>query len=204
VATLLTHINNTLRLIGEQPLLSSSGNLGDLTKQALDEALLTVVQETRHSSFVSLTSFVASNANYLQPAFALPGRCVQLLTLYYQVPDTSPQRLVKLVPGALETLATNHRFLVVGSQVYVGNVLERPCSLTLKALVAPALPTLDTDNLAVESEVALVVEAVAAALLAYSYLDDGAQANTLERRAQEAVVRLRTRAGLTRDGVRFR
>jgi hypothetical protein len=204
VALLLSHINDTLRLIGEQPLLNSSGNLGELTKQALDEALLTVAQETRHSSFTSLVPYVATNANYLIPAFTLPSRCVQVLTLYYQVPSTTPQRLIKLVPGALETLATNYRYLIVGSEVYVGNVLVRPCTLTLKSIVAPALPALDSDNLAVESDVGLVVEAVAAALLAYSYLDDGAQAGTLERRAQEAVVRLRARAGLTRDGVRFR
>lgn len=204
MATLLTHINNTLRIIGEQPLLSSVGNLGDITKQSLEEALLTLVQETRHSSFSSLQTFTATNADYLQPAFALPARCTQVDTLYYQVPDSNPQRLIKLKPGALEGLYNNYRFCIVGQQVYVGNVLKRPSTLLLKAWVAPALPALDTDLLTIESDLVPAFEAIAAATLATSYLDDLAQANTLTKRAQELTTRLRLRAGATRDTIRFR
>lgn len=204
MAALLTHVNNTLRLIGEQPLLNTTGTLGDLCKQALDEALLTVVQETRHSSFSSIASFTASNADYLQPAFVLPARVAQVDALFYQAPNTTPTRLVKLKPGALETLALNYRFCIIGNSVYVGNVISRPADFRLVCWQAPALPSLDTDVLALDTDVAPTVEAVAAATLASSYLDDLAQQNTLKTRAQELVQRLRLRAGATRDTIRYR
>jgi hypothetical protein len=204
VATLINHVNNTLRLIGEQPLLNTVGTLGDLCKQALDEALITVVQETRHTSFSQLLSFSATNPDYLQPAFSLPSRLTQIDCLYFVAPNSTPSRLVKLVPGALETLYNNYRFCVVGQQVFVGNVLQRPASFRLKGWVAPVLPALDTDVLTIESDVAPVFEAVAAATLATSYLDDLSQQATLTKRAQELVQRLRTRAGATRDTIRFR
>lgn len=204
VALLLTHINNTLRLIGEQPLLNSTSTLGDLCKQALDEALLTVVQETRHSSFSLLLPQTATNADYLQPAFALPARVTQVDAIFYQAPLTTPTRLVKLKPGALETLALNYRYCIIGNSVYIGNVISRPATLRLKCWQAPALPALDTDNLAIDSDVVPAFEATAAATLASSYLDDLSQANTLAERAQQLVARLRLRAGATRDTIRYR
>lgn len=204
MAQLLTHINNTLRLIGEQPLLNSSGTLGDLCKQALDEALLTVVQETRHSSFSTLLPQIATNTDYLQPAFVLPSRVTQVDAIYFQAPNTSPTRLVKLKPGALETLALNYRYCIVGNSVYVGNVIARPAALRLKCWQAPVLPTNDGDNLAIDSDVVPAFEATAAATLATSYLDDLSQANTLAERAQQLVARLRLRAGATRDTIRYR
>jgi hypothetical protein len=204
VASLLTHINNTLRLVGEQPLLSSSGNLGDLCKQALDEALYVVAAEVRHTSFVQLTTFTVANTDYLQPAFTLPSRCVQVLALYYQTPNTTPTRLTKLKQAPLQTLLSSYSYSIVGSQVFVGNVLTRPFDLRLKSVVAPALPALDTDLLTLDSEVVPVLETVAASLLSSSYLDDSAVTGTLTRRAQDSVARLRNRAGLTRDGARSR
>ena len=204
MAALLTHVNNTLRLIGEQPLLNTTSTLGDLTKQALDEALLTVVQETRHTSFNTLLSFSATNPDYLQPAFVLPSRVTQVDALYYQAPNTTPTRLVKLKPGALETLFNNYRFCLVGNSVYVGNVLARPTALRLKCWQAPALPSLDTDVISVDSDVVPAWEATAAATLASSYLDDMSQQSTLAKRAQDLVSRLRLRAGATRDTIRYR
>jgi len=204
VALLLQHLNNTLRLIGEQPLLNSTSTLGDLTKQALDEALLTVVQETRHSSFSTLIAATATNVDYLQPAFALPARVTQVDAVFYQAPLTTPTRLVKLKPGTLETLALNYRYCIIGNSVYVGNVISRPASFRLKCWQAPALPTLDTDNLPLDSDVVPAFEATAAATLATSYLDDLSQAATLAKRAQDLVARLRLRAGATRDTLRYR
>lgn len=204
MASLLTHLNNTLRLIGEQPLLNSNSTLGDLCKQALDEALITVVQETRHSSFSTLLSQTATNADYLLPAFVLPARVTQVDAIYYQAPNTTPTRLVKLKPGALETLALNYRYCIVGNSVYIGNIISRPAQLRLKCWQAPVLPTLDTDVLAIDSDVVPAFEAVAAATLATSYLDDLSQASTLAKRAQDLVARLRLRAGATRDTIRYR
>lgn len=204
MALLLQHLNSTLRLIGEQPLLNSTSTLGDLCKQALDEALLTVVQETRHSSFSVLLSQTATNADYLQPAFVLPSRVTQVDAIFYQAPNTTPTRLVKLKPGALETLALNYRYCIIGNSVYVGNIIARPAQLRLKCWQAPSLPTNDGDTLVIDSDVVPAFEAVAAATLATSYLDDLSQASTLAKRAQDLVARLRLRAGATRDTIRYR
>lgn len=204
MATLLTHVNNTLRLIGEQPLLNTTGNLGDLTKQALEEALYSVIQETRHSSFQQMLSFNVTQVDHLLPAFVLPTRVAQVQGVYLQYGTAPNLRLLKLTPGSLETLSTNWRWCVVGSDVFVGASVNRPATLRLKALVVPPLPSVDSGVLTIVDEAATVMEAVAAAVLASSYLDDLAVVSSLQNRAEQLVTRLRSRAGAFREQINFR
>ena len=201
MAILLTHVNNCLRLVGEQPLANTNSNQGNLVKQLLESALYSVVSQTRHSSFLSMQTVAVTAADYLAPAFSLPVRCVQLKNLFLQqtTNSTPPIRLVKLTARSLETLYKNYAYAVVGNSVYLGAVLVRPLNVTLEGYFAPAVLSLsDTDFLAIPDEAATCVEAVCAALLSTSYCDDFAQAAQLQKRADNEVTQLRARAGAMR------
>lgn len=208
MASLLTHINNTLALVGEQPLLNTVGNLGNLAKREFQSALITVVQETRHSSFLSLTDFAVTAANPLTPAFALPSRCTQVASVYYKdtLNPTYPV-LTKLVPRRLEQLTQpgSIGYSIVGSSVHIGQAFVRPFTATLEAYTCPDTSALaDGTEVGLPQEVALVVESVAASLLASSYIDDLAAQNTLRQRAQLDVENLRKRAGAMRAPISWR
>jgi hypothetical protein len=201
VATLLTHVNNTLRLIGEQPLANTASPQGSLAKQMLESALITTVAQTRYSSFLTLQTLTVSATDYLTAAFALPARCIQLKNIWLRQPTNSTPsfKLVKLTPRSLETLYKSFAYCVVGSNVFIGSALARPFDVSLEGYFAPAVLTLvDSDTLAIPDEVVNCMEAVAAATLSVSYLDDFAQAAQLQKRAEAEILQLRQRAGAMR------
>lgn len=138
MATLINHINSVLRLIGEQPLANSASNQGSLVKQMLESALITVVAQTRYSSFLSLQTLSVVAADYLTPAFALPARCIQVKNIWLRQPtSTTPAfKLVKLTPRSLESLYRSFSYCVVGSNVYVGAALARPFDISLEGYLS--------------------------------------------------------------------
>lgn len=208
MASLLSHINSTLALIGEQPLLNTTGNLGNLAKREFQSALIATVQETRHSSFLSLADFTVSAVSPLDPAFALPVRTLQVASVYYKdTLDPTYPVLTKLVPRRLEQLTrlSSIGYAVVGNSVHIGQAFVRPFTATLEAYTCQDTTALaDAAEVGLPQEVSLVVEAVAAGLLAASYTDDLAAQNTLKQRAQLEVENLRKRAGALRAPISWR
>jgi hypothetical protein len=208
MAQLILHINDVAAQIGEQPLLSSVGNLGTLIKRELQSALFTVVSETRHSSFLSLTDFTVTAASPLLPSFALPARTMQVKSVYYK--DTLAPALpvlTKLLPRELQELTRRSSigYAVVGSNVHIGQAFTRPFTATLQAYICPDISTLtDTDNLVLPDEVLNVVELVAASLVAVSYIDDLAAQRALQTRATAEVEQLRKRAGALRAPISWK
>ncbi len=205
MATLLTHINNTLALIGEQPLINSTGNLGELTKRSIQSALYKVVAETRHTSFLSQQLFSVTNADYTVPAFSLPDRCIQLKNVYWRSAYSTPYQVVKLLPSTYDKLDRNWSYCIVGTAVYVGYRLTRPFTAILEAYFAPTITgAADNAVVVVPEETEIAIEATAAALLASSYLDDLAAQSSLQKRAENEVEQLRKRAGSLRAPISWR
>lgn len=205
MATLLTHVNNTLALIGEQPLTSSVGNLGTLTKRCLQSAIYTVVAETRHTGFLSQTLFTVTNADFTVAAFTLPSLCIQLKNIYWRSVYSTPYQLIKLMPSSFDNLDNNWAYTIVGNQVYIGYRLPRPFTAILEAYLAPSIDGVaDSFNLIVPQETEIAIEAVAAGLLASSYIDDLATQASLTRRAETEVMQLRKRAGSMRAPISWR
>jgi hypothetical protein len=201
MASVLVHVNNVLAQIGEQPLTSTVGNLGNLVKRELQSALYSVVSQTRHTAFLSTTDFTVSAVSALTPSFALPTRTIQIKTLFYK--DTSTPTLPRVVPILPRDLSVVSQpgslgYAVVGSNVHVGQGFARPFTATLYAYTAPALPPLDTDLLTLPDEILFALESVAAAAVASSYIDDLAQQRSLQTRAEQEVLQLRARAGSMR------
>jgi hypothetical protein len=208
MATLLTHVNNTLAQIGEQPLLSTVGNLGTLVKRELQSALFTLVAETRHSSFLTLTDFTVTAPSPLTPSFALPLQTTQVKSVYYKdTLDPAFPVLTKLLPRELQQLTrlSSIGYAVVGSNVHIGQAFVRPFTATLEAYICPDLSLLaDGAAVVLPAEVLNALEVVAASLVAVSYIDDLAAQRTLETRATVEVEQLRKRAGALRAPMSFK
>lgn len=205
--TLLDLVNNVLRLIGEQPLINTQGNLGTLTKQALQSSVFTVVSQTRHSSFLLSEKFAVAETDRLLPAMALPARCIQISNLFYLVnKNTTEPYLFKLEPMRREQFRRRHSgYAVVGSNVYLNLYAERPLTLELEYYKAPDIETLaDTDVVDIALEVTKVIETTTAAALAVAYLDDLAQQNSFQKLSQFEVEQLRRRSGALRAPVAWR
>jgi hypothetical protein len=201
VATLLTHVNNVLRLIGEQPLANTASPQGSLARQMLESALISTVAQTRFTAFNTLQTFTVVATDYLTPALALPARCIQVQNVWWRrgTNSTPAFKLVKLTPRSLESLYQGLNYAIQGNSIYIGSLLTRPFDITLEGYFAPVVLTLlDSDNLAVSDEVVNCMEAVAAATLSVSYLDDFAQAAQLQKRAESEILQLRQRAGAMR------
>lgn len=205
MATLLTHVNNTLALIGEQPLSSTVGNLGTLTKRCLQSALYTLVAETRHTGFLSQTQFTVSNADFTVAAFTLPSLCIQLKNIYWRSVYSTPYQIIKLLPSTYDKLDNNWAYAIIGNQVFIGYKLTRPFTAILEAYTAPSIDGVaDSFAVIVPQETEIALEAVAAGLLASSYIDDLATQASLQRRAQSEVEQLRKRAGSMRAPISWR
>jgi hypothetical protein len=205
MSTLLTHVNNTLALIGEQPLSDTTGNLGTLAKRCLQSALYTLVAETRHTSFLSQTTFTVTNTDHTLPAFTLPALCIQLKSIYWRSDAPAPYRVIKLYPASYDTLDRNWSYCIVGSQVFVGYSMPRPFTAVLEAYVAPSLEgAVDSFAVVIPQETEIALEATAAALLGSSYLDDLAAQGSLQRRAEAEIAQLRKRAGAMRAPISWR
>lgn len=208
MAALLTHVNNTLALIGEQPLINTTGNLGELAKRSLQSALYKLVAETKHSGFLTQTTTVVSTTDYLVPALALPARCIQLKNIYWRSTNstnTPPLEVVKLLPSTFDKLDRNWAYCIVGNNVYIGHRMPRPFTAIVEAYIAPTLSGLtDAGVVVVPEETEIALEAVAAALLSSSYLDDLAAQSSLQKRAENELLQLRMRAGSLRAPISWR
>jgi hypothetical protein len=205
MATVLQLVNNSLRQIGEQPLVDTTGNLGALARQGLETALYTVVAETRHSIFLQKSEFTVTNADYEVSAFGLPDRCVQVKDVFFKYTGTSPNALQKLYPRSYDSLYNGHGYNIVGKYVYLGANLPRPFTSVLMFYQAPTVEGLvDAANIDLPVEVQNVVEAQVAAFLGASYLDDLAQHSQLVKKAEALTKTLRARAGSMRAPITWR
>lgn len=202
---LLTLINNTLRMIGEQPLDTTVGNLGTLAKQAVQSSIYTVVSQTRHSSFQTSVSYTVTEGDYLLSSFSLPNRCMQISNLFYKNTDTDPISLHKLTPYRREQLAYKVGYCVIGNSVFLGHELKRPFDVILEYYEAPTIETLaDNDVVPIVEEVTKAVEITAAAWLSLAYLDDLQQQNSFTNLSQFEIDQLRKRSGVMRAPTAWR
>jgi hypothetical protein len=201
MATLLEHVNNVLAQVGEQPLTSTVGNLGSLVKRELQVAVYAVVSQTRHSSFLGLTNFTVTAASALTASFIIPTRMTQVKAVFYRdVTTPTLPRLVKLLPRELAevTQPNSIGYAIVGVNAHIGQKFKRPFEVTISGYVAPLIPTNDGDAWLLPNDVLYVVEAVAAAQVASSYIDDLNAQRALQVRAEEEVSQLRIRSGAMR------
>ena len=197
--TLLQLINNILRMIGEQPLTSSDGNLGTLAKQSIQSALFTVVSQTRHSSFMKSTSFNVTETDAQLPAFALPSQCMQISNLFYIDENNTPTVYSKLSAIRREQLHYKLGYCVVGTNVLLSHSFTRPFNVALEYYEAPVIEEeADNFNVDIAIEVLKAVETTAAAWLSLSYLDDSAQQTKFEKLSQFEIQQLRSRSGVMR------
>lgn len=192
-------------MIGEQPLDDTTGNLGTLARQAIQSATYTVVSQTRHSSFLTSTSFNVVQGDYLLSSFELPARCMQISNVFYRNNLTDPVTLTKLQPRRREELAYKIGYAIIGNSVFMGYELERPFDVVLEYYNAPNLESLgDADVVPVAEEVTKAIEITAAAWLSLAYLDDLAQQNSFEKLSQFEIDQLRKRSGVLRAPVAWR
>lgn len=197
--TLLQLINNILRLIGEQPLTSSDGNLGTLAKQSIQSALFTVVSQTRHSSFVKSTVFNVTETDAQLPAFAIPAQCMQISNVFYIDNSNTPSAYLKLTAIRREQLHYKLGYCVLGTDVLLSHSFVRPLDIALEYYEAPVIEAeADTYTITIAREVVKAIETTAAAWLSLSYLDDSAQQSKFEKLSQFELDQLRRRSGVMR------
>lgn len=203
--TIIQLINNVLRLIGEQPLLTSDGNLGTLAKQSIQSAVYTVVSQTRHSSFMRDSTFNVTETNALNPAFTLPNRCMQISNVFYIDDAAAPPSFLKLAPVRREQLSHKLGYCVVGNNVHLAQQFLRPFDVVLEYYEAPLIEeSTDDTQVNIALEVIKAIETTAAAWLSLSYLDDNAQQTKFEKLSQFEIEQLRRRSGVMRAPVSFR
>jgi hypothetical protein len=198
MAFTLDLINQTLALIGERALATSTGSLGGMVRNALTTALYTVVQQTRASVFEQLLSFTATNTDFLVPIGSIPPNAVQFRKLTFR--QTAAGALVVIKEQPLEQLPYTPSYSVVGDKIYLSPQFARPITLFAQALVVPSLPSDDTVS-PIPDYLAGAVAHTAAAILCISYLDDGNAASLHRNTAQEliAIARLNSGIGKARE-----
>jgi len=190
--------NYVLSLIGEQPLLSSAGNLGQLVRNSLYTSTLAVVQSSRASFFEQFVTGTATNDDYLVPAMVVPTDVIQVLDVLYADP------YVNLVPLSRQELVNFNRsypdytYDIVGSNLYISPRIPRPANIRLRALVVPSIPTADDTLVSIPKPALPAVAHGAASILCLSYVDDGNAAAQHERLADELTMALRQQYGITR------
>jgi len=193
-------INNVLSLIGEQPLLSSSGRLGLLTVNAINTAIITVAQESRHQSFEVTTPVTVTAPDYLTEAYRLPDNVLQVLAVNVRQSTGSAlgDSLTALDYVALEELPRRPSYSISSSSIFVSPTLARPLTLSLRLLTHSSLPASDSAPSGLPANVESVVSHAAAAILNVSYLDDANQSAIQRNLAGQLSDKLRTQTGVGR------
>jgi hypothetical protein len=195
MAFTLDLINNTLALVGERPITTSTGSLGGIVRQALTTALYKVVQETRAQTFEQFLTFTATNDDYLVPIGSIPPTVAQFNKLQYRV--VGDNRILTLKHQPLELLPYDRSYTIVGANVYLSPMFNRPITLFASVLNVPSLPA-DAVDSPVPDYLAGCVIHTAASILCLSYLDDP-NASSLHRNiAAELIGIARLQFGSTR------
>lgn len=195
--TTLQLINSTLALIGEQALLSSTGTLGDLVRDAVNTALVNVAQETRANTFETTIQGTASNNDYLVPVLTLPANVLQVFTVSLRVSTGTSfgDNLIQLDYLPLESLTVEPAYSISGANLYLSPTIARPASLFIRALQAFTLPTNDNTDSGLPDVVIPSVQHIAASILALSYLDDSNQAAVQQKIATSLLDKLKAQYG---------
>jgi hypothetical protein len=188
-------VNNTLSLIGERPIASSTGSLGGITRSALTTAFYSVIQQTRASAFEQILTYTATNPDYLVPIGALPDTVVQLNKMYY-TDDNS--RVFELKSQRLELLQFfPTSYTLIGNNIYLTNSFNRPVDIFASVLNVPDL-TADGVDSGLPKYLIAPVSHLAASILAVSYLDDANVASVHRNMAEELIILVRGQLGRTR------
>lgn len=195
MASTLELINQTLALIGERPLSTSTGSLGGICRSALTTALYQVVQSTRASVFEQFLTFTATNADYLVPIGVIPPTVAQIYKVQYRT--TGYNDIYTLEKQRIEQLPYSYAYALVGANVYLSPLFARPITLFATVLNVPVLPADDVLSPIPDFLVGAIVH-TAASILSLSYLDDGNAAALHRNQAQELTGLARLQFGVTR------
>lgn len=187
--------NQTLALIGERPLTTTTGSLGGIVRQALTTALFKVVQETRAATFEQFLTFTATNADYLVPVGTIPPTVAQFNKLQYRI--TGDNRIYTIKSQPLEFLSYEPSYTIVGANLYLSPTFNRPITLFASVLNVPEIPADGVVSPLPDYLVGAVTH-TAAAILCQSYLDDGNAAALHKNMAGELVGIIRLQYGATR------
>jgi hypothetical protein len=189
-------INNVCSLIGERPLASSTGSLGGIVRSALNNALYTVAQNTRSAEFEKFITFNATNSDYTVPIGTLPSSVVKVREVSFRTAAPNVQ-IYKLSEQDLDLLPYWRSYTIIGNNVYLSPMINRPVIIYL---LTTNVPTLNADGDALPFSDALVgaVSHTAAAILCVSYIDDPNAAALHSRISNDLIVTARNNTGVGR------
>lgn len=194
----LEFYNYVLSLIGEQPLLSSEGDLGSLLANSVYSSTLAVVQSSRATFFERLYTATATNSDYLVPAFTLPNELVQLYEMWL-VDSQSNLLLMHRQPFDRLNYGNHYfSFDTIGNDVYFSNNIVRPATVKLRALFAPNTKIADDLAFPVPQPAQPAIAHGAASIMCLSYVDDGNAAASHKKISDELTAMLRQQYGVNR------
>jgi hypothetical protein len=199
---LLDFVNGILSLMGEQPLASSSGTLGQMVKNVAQTAINTVAQTVRPQAFEQIVSMSSTNSAYDVPVGSIPDNTIQIYSVFWKQGSNSPFGFRRMDSKPLEVLDTNFGYSLVGNQLYVSNLIARdnasPLAVSLHCLVAPTLPTADDADIGIPTLLIPAIQHTAASILLVSYVDDANAASQHQRLAESMTTMLRLQLGVSR------
>lgn len=190
----LNLINSVLHHIGEQSLATSAGTLGSLARTAIQSALTKVVQETRASFFEQVYTITATNDDYTVPAGQLSTQIAQV----YDVVWNHDSNIIRMMEQPFERLDVLFGYSIIGNNLYVTRLLNRPIDLQIRALVIPFLPEADDVDSGIPVALQPAVIHQAASILLVTYMDDANAAAIQQRMADTLIATARGQLGITR------
>lgn len=195
----LDFVNGILSLMGEQPLATSSGTLGQMVKNVAQTAINTVAQTVRPQAFEHIVNMTTTNSDYSVAVGLLPDNVIQIYNVHFVRGTNSPLRLQAI---AYEALPTNYGYSIVGNSVYVSPIIARdmslPLSVSFHVLLAPNLPTADDVDIGIPTLLIPAIQHTAASILLLSYVDDANAASQHQRLAESMTTMLRLQIGVSR------
>lgn len=196
--SVLEFINYVLSLIGEQSMLSSAGNLGQLTRNCIYSSTLAVVQSTRATFFEQLITGTATNVDYKVPALVLPTEVAQVQDVSIDDGFGNLSPLHRQEFALLNSSFPLGTYEIIGSNVYLNANIPRPIDVLVRALVIPTLPVSDSATFSLPKPVQPAVAHLAASILCLSYVDDANAAAQHKRMADEMILMLRQQFGISK------
>lgn len=196
-------INQVLALVGEQPLASSAGTLGQLTRSVIDTALQAVTQSVRPQTFERIYALTTTNNDYTVPVGAVPSNIIQIYNCFWRQGLVSPYKFVRLDTQPYEVLDQRIGYTIIGNSLFVSPLINRsdeyPLTIHLHTLTAPVLPTADDEDAGIPQPLLSAVKHQAAAIMLLSYVDDPNAASMHENIANQFKEMLRLQYGISRN-----
>lgn len=198
--TRLQLINSVLQLVGENQLLDSTGNLGQLVADTINTAIVNIAGETRANVFEQVLAQNVTASDYLTSALTLPANTLQVYSVLLRISTglAAGDQLIPLEYLPLESIPLEPSYSVVGSEVFVSPMIARPFTLRVHVIAASSLPTSDSADSGLPDVVIPVIQHAAASILALSYLDDPNQAAVHRNIAEQLTEKLRKQYGNNR------